>query len=113
MHLKNLSLIYPDRVSATLAPAYDLLSTIVSLPDETMALKLGRSKRWRDLTLDQIRWFAAHAAIPEGLAIKAVAETVVRFRAIWSAEAAHVGLADADRRAIDRHVASLPITREV
>ena len=113
MHLKNLSLIYPDRVLPRLAPACDLLSTIVYLPDESMALKLGRSKRWRDLTLDQIRWFAAHAAIPERLAVQVVAETVVRFRGIWAAEAAHVGLPNAARRAIDRHVASLPIIREV
>ena len=113
MHLKNLSLIYPDRVSPTLAPAYDLLSTVVYLPDETMALKLGRSKRWREVTLDQIRHFAAHATIPERLAVQAVAETVMRFRATWSAEATHVGLPNAARIAIDRHVASLPITREV
>ena len=113
MHLKNLSLIYADRVLPRLAPAYDLLSTIVYLPDESMALKLGRSKRWRDLTLDQIRWFAAHAAIPERLAVQVVAETVMCFRAIWSAEAAHVGLADSARIAIDRHVASLPIIHEV
>ena len=113
MHLKNLSLTYPDRGSPTLAPAYDLLSTNVYLPDETMALKLGRSKRWREVTLDQIRYFAAHAAIPERLTVQAVADTVMRFRAVWSAEAAHVGLADADRKTIDRHVASLPIIREV
>jgi len=81
--------------------------------DETVALKLGRSKRWRDATLDQIRYFAAHAAIPERLAVQAVAETVMRFRAAWSAEAAHVGLPNAARIAIDRHVSSLPITREV
>ena len=98
MQLKNLSLIYPDRVSPTLAPAYDLLSTIVYLPDETMALKLGRSKRWREVTLDQIRYFAAHAGIPERPAVQAVTETVVRFRAIWSAQAGHADRAGCPAR---------------
>jgi serine/threonine-protein kinase HipA len=35
MHLKNGSLIYPDRRRAALAPAYDFVSTIASLPDDT------------------------------------------------------------------------------
>jgi len=49
-HLKNWSLIYPDRRNPTLAPAYDLVATFVYRPDvegsETMALKLGDSKRF-------------------------------------------------------------------
>ncbi len=112
MHLKNWSLIYPDRVSPALSPAYDLLSTIAYLPDETMALRLGRSKRWRDLTLDQIRWFAARSGIPERLAVRVVTETVGRFQDIWSAESGHLGLPAAGRKAIDRHLALLPIAQE-
>src|SRR5690606_31827552 len=34
MHLKNWSLIYPDRRTAALAPAYDFVSTIPYIPDE-------------------------------------------------------------------------------
>ena len=112
MHLKNWSLMYPDRVSPVLSPAYDLLSTIAYLPDETMARRFGRSLRWRDLTFDQIRWFAARSAIPERLAVRVVAETVACFRDIWSAESRHIGLPDAGTKAIDRHIASLPIAHE-
>ena len=112
MHLKNWSLVYPDRVSPALSPAYDLLSTIAYLPDETMALRLGRSRRWRDLTLDQIRWFAARSAIPERLAVGVVTETVARFRDIWSAESRHLGLSAAGTKAIDRHIDLLPVAHE-
>ena len=38
MHLKNWSLIYPDRRAAMLAPAYDFVSTIAYLPDDRLAL---------------------------------------------------------------------------
>lgn len=112
MHLKNWSLIYPDGVSPALAPAYDLLCTIVYLRDETMALRLGRSKRWRDLTLEQVRWFAAHSSIPERLAVKVAKETVAAFRAVWPAHAKDFDVPVATKRAIDEHVAALPLARE-
>lgn len=112
MHLKNWSLIYPDGKAPALSPAYDLLSTIAYLPDETMALRLGRSKRWRELTLEQVRYFAARSSIPERPAVEAATETVVRFRQLWPAEALHLGLPPSTTAIIDRHLASLPIATE-
>ena len=112
MHLKNWSLMYPDGASAALSPAYDLLSTIVYVPDETMALRLGRSKRWRELSLEQVRHFAARASIPERLAVEAATETVARFREIWPAEATQHGLQATATEIIDGHLASLPIAHE-
>ena len=112
MHLKNWSLMYPDGASAALSPAYDLLSTIVYVPDETMALRLGRSKRWRELSLEQVRHFAARASLPERLAVEAATETVARFREIWPAEATQHGLQATATEIIDGHLASLPIAHE-
>lgn len=47
MHLKNWSLRYRDGMTASLAPAYDLVAT-VAYPDvmNELALKLAGSKRW-------------------------------------------------------------------
>ena len=42
MHLKNWSMIYPDRRRAALAPAYDLVSTIPYIPDPKAALNVSR-----------------------------------------------------------------------
>ena len=112
MHLKNWSLIYADGASPALSPAYDLLSTIVYLPDETMALRLGRSKRWRDLSLEQVRHFAARSSIPERLAVQAATETVARFRELWPTEAIQLGLPATAGETIDRHLATLPIAHE-
>ena len=112
MHLKNWSLTYPDGASAALSPAYDLLSTIAYLPDETMALRLGRSKRWRDLSLEQIRHFAARSSVPERLAVRAATETVARFRELWPTEAIHLGLPATTLEIINRHLVSLPIAHE-
>lgn len=46
-HLKNWSLIYPDRRIARLAPAYDLVSTACYLgDDEQLGLKFGGTRRF-------------------------------------------------------------------
>lgn len=53
MHLKNWSLIYRDRRSPGLSPAYDLVSTIPYIPDEKAALKYTLSvDEAHDRTLD-------------------------------------------------------------
>lgn len=54
-HLKNWSLIYRDRRTPTLAPAYDLVATAVYRPadlgPENLDLKLGGSRRFELVTL--------------------------------------------------------------
>ena len=45
-HLKNWSLIYPDRVQARLSPAYDLISTLCYMGEDRLALNLGGTKDW-------------------------------------------------------------------
>ena len=53
-HLKNWSLIYPDRLTARLAPAYDLVTTFLYRdPDdgpEDMALKLAGDRRFEKVS---------------------------------------------------------------
>jgi serine/threonine-protein kinase HipA len=83
MHLKNWSLIYPDRRQAALWPGYDFVSTIAYLPDSRMALTLGRSKAMTELSIDQLTCLAAKARLPEKLALDASRETVCGFLEVW------------------------------
>lgn len=83
MHLKNWSLVYPDRRQATLAPGYDLVSTIAFLPDTNMALTLGRSEAMTELSLDQLSYLAAKARLPRKLVLDAGEEIVSRFLNVW------------------------------
>jgi serine/threonine-protein kinase HipA len=46
MHLKNWSLIYADRRTPQLAPAYDYVSTLPYLPDDLLALNFLHSKKF-------------------------------------------------------------------
>lgn len=46
-HLKNWSVIYPDRLNARLSPAYDIVSTRVYIQsEEGVALNMAKEKRW-------------------------------------------------------------------
>jgi serine/threonine-protein kinase HipA len=83
MHLKNWSLIYPDRQIAVLSPGYDFVSTIAYLPDTNMALTLGRSKSMTELSLEQLSYLAAKARLPEKLVLDTGKETARRFLDTW------------------------------
>src|SRR6202043_4175373 len=63
MHLKNWSLLYPDRRTPVLSPAYDLVSTLPYLPSDTLGLNFGDSRDLHEITKDQIRRFAEAARI--------------------------------------------------
>jgi serine/threonine-protein kinase HipA len=112
MHLKNWSLIYADARTPTLSPAYDLLSTIPYIPDGEMALKYSRIKKMAQFSKDELRHLAAKAKLSEKLVIDTAAETVDRFKQIWSAEKANLPLEKKVVGIIDVHAASIPIYKE-
>ncbi|RWA81748.1 HipA domain-containing protein [Mesorhizobium sp.] len=114
MHLKNWSLIYPDRRSAALSPAYDLVSTIPYMKGEdTAALNYSRTKKMAKLDTDELRHLAAKALLPEKLVVDTAAETVQRFRQVWEAEKTHLPLAAAVVKAIDAHAPTVPLFSEL
>ena len=111
MHLKNWSLIYPDRRTARLSPAYDFVSTIAYIPDDKAALKYGRTKRMDEYSRDELSWIAAKARLPEKLVLDTATETAARFNAAWSAEKKHLPIGKSTVDAIDAHVTTIPIAR--
>jgi len=64
MHLKNWTLLYPDRRTPVLSPAYDLVSTVPYLPKDELALSFGGSRDLHGITKDQVRRFAEARAFP-------------------------------------------------
>jgi serine/threonine-protein kinase HipA len=58
MHLKNWSLLYPDRRTPVLSPAYDLVATLPYIPNDSLALSFGGSRSLSEITTDQVRRFA-------------------------------------------------------
>ena len=111
MHLKNWSLIYRDGRTPELSPGYDFLSTTVYIPDENVALKFARTKRMAEFSLDEVSYMAARAGFPEALARDTAIEAVDRFHEVWSAERAHLPIAEDLAAEIERLLGVVPLAR--
>ena len=109
MHLKNWSVIYKDKRNASIAPAYDFVSTIPYIPDNSTALKVSRSKKFSDFTLDELSHLAAKAMLPEKLVLDTAKQTVEGFYEIWAKEKTHLPLTKDMIDAIDKHLRDVPL----
>ena len=109
MHLKNWSVIYKDKRTASIAPAYDFVSTIPYIPDDSASLKVSRSKKFSDITLDELSHLAAKAMLPEKLVLDTAKQTVAGFHEIWAKEKAHLPLTKSMIEAIETHLRSIPL----
>jgi serine/threonine-protein kinase HipA len=83
MHLKNWSLLYPDRRMPALSPGYDFVATLPYIPGDTLALSFGDSRSLFEITPDQMRRFADTARIPASPLWKIAVETAERTAESW------------------------------
>lgn len=109
MHLKNWSLIYPDRRNARLAPAYDFVSTIPYISNEKSALTFSRTKEFTGFTLDELAHLSAKANLPRKLVLDTAKETVALFMERWETEKANLPMSQDVVETIDKHLTTLPI----
>jgi serine/threonine-protein kinase HipA len=109
MHLKNWSVIYKDKRTASIAPAYDFVSTIPYIPDDSASLKVSRSKKFSDFTLDELSHLAAKAMLPEKLVLDTAKQTVTGFHEVWAKEKAHLPLTKSVIESIEMHLRSIPL----
>lgn len=111
MHLKNWSLIYPDRRQAALAPGYDFVSTIHYLPDENAALTFGRTKKFSEFTKDELAYMAGKARLPEKLVLDTAAETVELFHDVWRQEKNNLPLTKDMIGTVEKQIQVVPIAK--
>ena len=109
MHVKNWSLIYPNRRNARLAPAYDFVSTIPYIPDDKVALKFSRTKRFDEFSEDELTHLAARARLPETLVLDVARETVTLFHEAWQKEKDGLPLHASVVEVIEKHLTTVPI----
>ncbi len=108
MHLKNWSLIYRDGINPELSPAYDMLSTAAYMVDPKMALRLGRTKRWDALTLDDFNQLADRMGVTAPALLRPVKDTIERFRSTWEEQSKHLPVAQNVADAVKRQLATVP-----
>ena len=83
MHLKNWSLLYPDRRTPALSPGYDFVATLPYIPGDALALSFGDSRSLSEITPDQMRRFADTARIPASPLWKVAVDTAERTAESW------------------------------
>ena len=109
MHVKNWSVMYPDKRNPVLAPAYDYVATIAYLPDDAAALKVSRTKRFDGFGKGELSHLAARAHLPAKLVLDTARETVAVFHEQWQAERNNLPLATDVVTAIDAHLRTIPL----
>jgi serine/threonine-protein kinase HipA len=85
MHLKNWSLLYPDRRRPVLSPGYDFVATLPYLPNDRLALNFGGSRSLATITAQQVRRFTDTARMPASPVWQIITETAERTVAAWEA----------------------------
>lgn len=105
-HLKNWSLVYPDGKRPRLAPAYDLVATVVYPGiDRTLALKLAGTKRFDEVTLERFETVAIKAGADPVRTRSVAAETAQKARDTFGAVKASLSAASA--AALEAHLATI------
>lgn len=87
-HLKNWSLIYPDRKIARLSPAYDLVCTVVYPRQDDLGLPFFGTARLSEISRDHFARLQAGLNVEGEDVLNVVDETIERFSEAWATGAA-------------------------
>ena len=111
-HVKNWSLIYRDRVHARLAPAYDIVPTVL-FPryDQALALDFVGVTRFTEMTRDRFRQLAKKLDMPTPEILAIVDETIERAQDTFRASARDWPLTAEERAQLEAHWRQVPLLR--
>ncbi len=104
MHLKNWSFIYRDGKTPSLAPAYDLLSTVPYIPNDGLALKLSDTKDMQAISHEHFKKLIQKSQIPEYIVLQTMRDTVDATRTAWAEHKNTYGLQADTRESIEEHL---------
>lgn len=105
-HLKNWSILYPDRRHPRLSPAYDLVASVLYTPriDDELALELGGSRSFESIELASFRRLAALSELDFSTVAAWVREAAERTREVWVNDSTELPFTAAERARLARHL---------
>lgn len=111
-HVKNWSLIYRDRFHARLAPAYDIVPTVL-FPryDQALALDFVGVTRFTEITRDRFRQLAKKLDMPPTDLLAIVDETIERAQDAFGTSARDWPLTAEERARLEAHWRQVPLLR--
>lgn len=108
MHLKNWAVLYEAGSIPKLAPMYDQLSTVVYMPADQIALKLGKTKKFQDVAMHDFEVMVKRFNLPASI-LKTVQQFVERFHDNWPSERENLLLQPELLKVLERHIASIKL----
>ena len=108
-HHKNWSLLYPDGLHARLSPAYDLVSTLPYMPNDTLALNLARSKRFNEVSSQGFERLARKLDLESAEVLRTVKAAVEATRQAWGELRTQLPLPEPFKQRLERHWETIPL----
>ncbi|MCB1688798.1 MAG: type II toxin-antitoxin system HipA family toxin [Halioglobus sp.] len=103
-HLKNWSVLYPDKVTPTLSPAYDIVTTRVYMGDEhEFALNLGKGKDWYQASMMQFEYWSDKTGIPWRAIRPHLLDTIEKARSLWPDALKELPMDDVHKAGLTAH----------
>jgi len=107
-HLKNWSLIYSDKITPRLSPAYDIVTTRVYIDGEqNFALNLGKTKDWYDVSLANFQLWADRAEIPWRVIRPHLDDVMEIARNVWREAIKNLPMNEAHKQKLKDHWSNL------
>ena len=107
-HLKNWSLLYADKITPRLSPAYDILTTSVYIENETKyALNLGKTKEWYRVSMAHFQRWAEKSGIPWRAIKPHLDDTLKKAKTLWPAALETLPMNPEHKNGLQAHWAKL------
>lgn len=82
-HLKNWAILYPDGITPSLSPVYDILPTVLYLPGDNLGLNLNKSKVFANVNVASFDKMGVRTGIGVSKAREYAKESVERVMVNW------------------------------
>jgi len=103
-HLKNWSLLYEDKVTPRLSPAYDIVTTSVYIAGEhNFALNLGKTKDWYAVSLENFRAWSEKSRIPWRTIKPHLEDVMDKARTLWPSAMADLPMNETHKQQLIEH----------
>lgn len=107
-HLKNWSLIYLDKITPRISPAYDIVTTNVYIDGErNYALNLGKTKDWYDVSMANFQSWADRAEIPWRVIKPHLDDVLDKARTLWLKDIKDLPMNETHKKKLKDHWGNL------
>lgn len=110
-HLKNWAFLFPDRRNARLAPAYDIVPTMLYGYPPELALHFAGGRTFRSIDMQRVRLFAQKVGASPDALERAARETVDAATSTFDDAMAAASFPDDKRSKLRAHWEALPLVR--